>query len=229
MVSSGAAAIGSDGVGRSTRPRSASGGDGARRPAQGGRRRPAGRSHQRNWYQRWQVVVPVVLLGLLLTGMAAGAWFINGQFDSLNQVSTPPAEVNGEHLGGNREITVDTSAARENVEAAAQNDPALVDAPEGSVAILAMGVDARPGEPIDIKVRADSLSVIFLDGDDGSCRMLSIPRDTRVLLPGYGYSKINAALSIGGIPYQQLVVEQLLGIEIDHYGLIDFEGVTQAG
>jgi LCP family protein required for cell wall assembly len=56
--------------------------------------------------------------------------------------------------------------------------------------------------------------------------MLSIPRDTRVLLPGYGYSKVNHALAIGGVPYQQLVVGQYLGIEIDHYGLIDFAGMA---
>jgi LCP family protein required for cell wall assembly len=100
-------------------------------------------------------------------------------------------------------------------------------AEDGTVAILLMGVDARDGETIDIEVRPDSLAVVVLDSDTGSCRMLSIPRDTRVEMPGYGQSKINHALQVGGIPYQQLVVENVLGIEIDHYGLIDFAGVTR--
>ena len=94
-----------------------------------------------------------------------------------------------------------------------------------SFAVLSMGVDARPGEPIDIEVRPDSLAIVYLDGSDGSCRMLSIPRDSRVQLPGYGMSKINHALAVGGVPYETLVVENLLGIELQHYGLIDFGGI----
>ncbi len=95
-----------------------------------------------------------------------------------------------------------------------------------SMTILLMGVDARPGEPIDIGVRPDSLMVLRLDSETGSCRILSIPRDTRTELPGYGLTKINHALAVGGIPYQELVVEKLLGISIDHYILIDFDGFT---
>ena len=93
--------------------------------------------------------------------------------------------------------------------------------------ILLMGVDARPGEAIDIGVRPDVLAVLHLNETTGSCRILSIPRDTRVNLPGYGLTKINHALAVGGIPYEQQVVEDYLGIKLDHYGLIDFSGVTQ--
>jgi LCP family protein required for cell wall assembly len=94
-----------------------------------------------------------------------------------------------------------------------------------AVLVLLMGVDARPGEAIDVGVRPDTLVVLNLDPATDSCRMLAIPRDSRVDLPGYGASKINHALAIGGIPYEQLVVENLLGISFDHYGLIDFGGV----
>ena len=88
--------------------------------------------------------------------------------------------------------------------------------------LLFMGVDARPGAAIDIGVRPDVLMVVRLDPNDGACRILSVPRDTRVELPGYGKSKINHALMVGGIPYQIMVTEQLLDVEIDHYMLIDF-------
>jgi LCP family protein required for cell wall assembly len=90
--------------------------------------------------------------------------------------------------------------------------------------ILLMGVDARPGEAIDIGVRADSLMVLHLNARTGSCRLLSIPRDTRTELPGYGMTKINHALAVGGIEYQMQVVELLTGLEMDHYFLIDFNG-----
>jgi LCP family protein required for cell wall assembly len=87
-----------------------------------------------------------------------------------------------------------------------------------------MGVDARPGEPIDISTRPDALMVLHLNATRGTCRILSIPRDTRTELPGYGQSKVNHALVVGGIPYQKLVVANLLGLEIDRYALIDFAG-----
>jgi LCP family protein required for cell wall assembly len=102
--------------------------------------------------------------------------------------------------------------------------PAKAASDDDAITILVMGVDARPGEPIDIGVRPDSLMVVRLDPETGSCRTLSIPRDTRTELPGYGQSKINHALAVGGIPYQQQVVENLLGLKIDHYVLIDFNG-----
>jgi LCP family protein required for cell wall assembly len=93
-----------------------------------------------------------------------------------------------------------------------------------ALTILMMGVDARPGEPIDVGVRPDVLMVVRLDPVAGECRLLSIPRDTRTELPGYGESKVNHALMVGGIPYEILVVEKLLGIEIDRYALMDFAG-----
>jgi LCP family protein required for cell wall assembly len=95
---------------------------------------------------------------------------------------------------------------------------------EDSMTILIMGVDAREGEAIDIGVRPDSLMVMHLDAATGSCRLLSIPRDTRTDLPGYGMTKVNHALAVGGIDYQIKVVEQMLGLGVDHYVLIDFNG-----
>ncbi len=113
-----------------------------------------------------------------------------------------------------------------NVAVAPVSTPEVA-ASAGGTNILLMGVDARSGDSIDIGVRPDSLAVLHLDEETGSCRVLSIPRDSRVELPGYGMSKINHALAVGGIPYEQQVVEQYLGIEIDHYGLIDFSGLTK--
>ena len=90
--------------------------------------------------------------------------------------------------------------------------------------ILIMGVDARPGSAIDIGVRPDALMVLRLDPATGTCKGLAIPRDSLAELPGYGETKINHALMLGGIPYEELVVELYLGIDIDHYALIDFTG-----
>jgi LCP family protein required for cell wall assembly len=96
---------------------------------------------------------------------------------------------------------------------------------DGSMTILLLGVDAPEGEPIDVGIRPDAMSVLHLDGETQSCRILSIPRETRAELPGYGLSRVNNALALGGVKYEVLVVEQTLGIQVDHYGLIDFGGI----
>ena len=174
------------------------------------------RQRSRPWYRKKRFIFPLVFLVLIGVGGATAMWYINNAFGSLNELSTPsPEEPSGQVL--------------EQIEEGNAADLGLADLinPGGdSVTVLLMGVDARPGEPIDIGVRPDSLQVLHISGDGGTCRTLSIPRDTRTDLPGYGQSKINHALSVGGIPYQELVVEQLLGIEIDHFGLIDFAGLV---
>lgn len=96
-----------------------------------------------------------------------------------------------------------------------------------AITILIMGVDARPGAPIDIGVRPDAMMVLYLNPVTGACRGLAIPRDTMVPLPGYGESKVNHALMLAGIPYQDYVLEQFLGLTIDHYALIDFAGFKE--
>jgi LCP family protein required for cell wall assembly len=95
---------------------------------------------------------------------------------------------------------------------------------KGAQTILIMGVDAREGEAIDGQVRPDSLMVVHLNPQSSACRILSIPRDTRTELPGYGLTKINHALAVGGIGYEVQVVSDLIDLPIDHYVLIDFTG-----
>lgn len=74
--------------------------------------------------------------------------------------------------------------------------------------------------------RSDVLMVASLDLKNQSISILSIPRDTRVLLPGRrGYSKINAAHAHGGVPYTRQAVEEFLGISIDHCVVIKQEAI----
>lgn len=124
-----------------------------------------------------------------------------------------------EDLGGN--ITRLASGVQD-IAGGAGVATGLKDTSDEGFTVLVMGVDAQPGAAIDIGVRPDALMVIRFDPASDSCRSLSIPRDTRVELPGYGMSKINHALMVGGIPYQLLVTEDFIGTPIDHYLLIDF-------
>ena len=101
------------------------------------------------------------------------------------------------------------------------------DANQGNgINILLMGVDEAQGDDAwDEGVRPDSLSVLHLDPKTGSCRLLGIPRDSRVEIPDVGLTKVNHALALGGVQLEENVVENFLGISIDHYGLVDYDAL----
>lgn len=93
----------------------------------------------------------------------------------------------------------------------------------GKVNILVLGVDQRE-EDIG---RSDTLFLITLDTKTKDTSLLSIPRDTRVKIPGYGYDKINHAYSLGNHQLTQKAVEELLGVPVDYYVKVDFAGFSK--
>jgi LCP family protein required for cell wall assembly len=156
---------------------------------------------------------------------------VSSEYQEYTYEFTPPAEVTLAQLSFYKlpapgTMAIDDVSLRAVVPADLLISPSTL-VEDSAITILVMGVDARPGEPIDQGVRPDSLMVVRLNPETGSCRVLAIPRDTRVELPGYGLSKVNHALAVGGIPYEQLVVEQYLGLAIDHYVLVDFTGFSE--
>jgi LCP family protein required for cell wall assembly len=100
--------------------------------------------------------------------------------------------------------------------------PAL---PGEAVSILLIGRD-RDGE--DDPGRSDTQILVRLDPDTKSISMLSVPRDLRVDIPGYGLDKMNEAYSYGG---SALVVEtftELTELPINHFVEVDFAGFWHA-
>ncbi|MBR1807007.1 MAG: LCP family protein [Selenomonadaceae bacterium] len=83
--------------------------------------------------------------------------------------------------------------------------------------IMIMGVDKRE----DDVGRSDTLMIATVDPRLDQATLLSIPRDTRVKIYGRGYDKINAAYAYGGVELAESTVENFLGIDIDHYIMID--------
>jgi polyisoprenyl-teichoic acid--peptidoglycan teichoic acid transferase len=87
--------------------------------------------------------------------------------------------------------------------------------------VLIVGTDIRfdgNNKPImDGDGRTDTIMLVRFDPVHSKINILSIPRDTYTLVPGYGMTKINAAHVYGGIPLARQAVTELTGIKIDHY------------
>lgn len=95
--------------------------------------------------------------------------------------------------------------------------------PRKRVNVLLVGVDRRPGE-ISLS-NTDTLLVASINTDTGKVALLSIPRDTQVMIPGGGKNKINAAARIGhGLKTTTELIEGLMGQPIDGYILTNFSG-----
>ncbi|HEX2032398.1 MAG TPA: LCP family protein, partial [Actinomycetota bacterium] len=93
----------------------------------------------------------------------------------------------------------------------------------GTLFILALGSDARPGQSV-ARSRADSIHVIGIDLRRRKASIVGIPRDAYVSIPGVGAGKINSALFHGGPSLAVRTVERLTGIRMDGYLLTGFHG-----
>lgn len=99
--------------------------------------------------------------------------------------------------------------------------PAEEEYSRGRINVLVVGTDA---EEYDVG-RADSIIVFNLDLDNKRVYALSIPRDSRVDIPGYkNKTKINHSYAYGGIELTIDTVENLLGVPIDYYAVTNFAG-----
>lgn len=95
--------------------------------------------------------------------------------------------------------------------------------------ILILGVDANQegGDPF-IGTRSDTILLIHIEPKDKSISAISIPRDSKVYIPGnYGVQKINSAHAFGGVELAKKTVEQTLGVKIDRYIAINNEAVIK--
>ena len=90
----------------------------------------------------------------------------------------------------------------------------------GKKNIVVMGCDVRK----DDVGRSDTLFVVMLDKSKKNAALLSVPRDTRVKIKGHGWDKINAAFAYGGHKLTQETVQEFLGIKLNNYVVVDFQG-----
>jgi LCP family protein required for cell wall assembly len=96
----------------------------------------------------------------------------------------------------------------------------------GPQTILVLGSDKRPD--LEDAGRSDTTMLLRIDPDQDAIALLSLPRDLKVNIPGYGVGKLNDAYTVGGPKKTLEVVKQLTGIQIHHVVNVDFKGFEQA-
>lgn len=95
----------------------------------------------------------------------------------------------------------------------------------GRMTMLLLGADERP--EFGDKGRSDTIILFFVNQRTKKAALLSIPRDLRVRIPGYGTNKINAAFSFGGAELVRETIEQEIGVPIDAYAQANFDSFVR--
>ena len=99
------------------------------------------------------------------------------------------------------------------------------------VTVLMMGLDYRDWVAGESAPRSDTMMLVTIDPITLKAGMMSIPRDLWVEIPGFGYNRINTAYMLGeaynlpggGPGLAMQTVENLVGVPIQYFAVVDFQ------
>lgn len=166
-----------------------------------------------------------VLLGAFVAGYVSDLVLDSWLASPLNPANTNPVALDEE-----------TEALLASMEDSAdgrsfETNPLLIG--RNRTTVLLMGLDRRTGDTF--ATRTDTMILLSLDPEDRSATIVSIPRDLYVDIPNFGQGRINTAFVLGardggeagGAALAIRTIEQNLGIQVDHYALLDFDAVVK--
>ncbi len=156
------------------------------------------------------------VLGFIVVLLALVGWFSVSAFASVLKIIDSPSDSASpalKHFG--QQVNPD--------EVAGEGD--------GRINVLFMGVGGAGHAGGQL---ADTIMLVSLDPKNDNLALLSVPRDLRVPIPGYGFNKINAAQSLGeqskkgdGPKLMKETVSAVLDVPIHYYVKADFVGFQQ--
>lgn len=171
-------------------------------------------NHQQNiesYKKPKRKTLKIILLTILLVILGIGIWVGVSAFTALKKITALSAGNNFlSFLGDSRQTLKGESDGRTNI------------------LLLGMGGKSHPGGML-----SDTMIVLSINWKTKKLAMISIPRDLYVQIPGYGWSKINAAYSHGeqnakttggGGQVSSEIVSDILDIPIHYFVSLDFEG-----
>ncbi|MFL6030808.1 MAG: LCP family protein [Gaiellaceae bacterium] len=161
---------------------------------------PRVRRPRRRWTWKRRIGV-TLLVGLLLIVI----WSIAGYVSFRNGVATANDRLDKSSPGIERALAPQNGAVISN-----------------PTTILLLGRDFANNDQRVTLNHSDSIMVLRTDPDRHRLAYLSIPRDLRVPIPGYGEQKINAAMQIGGPALVVRTIRGLTGLQMNHVMVVDF-------
>ena len=163
---------------------------------------PSGTGRMRRWLRPGRIIAALlIVVALLLVGSVGMYFYLNGKLSRANVLvgySGRPAP------GAGQNWLISGSDSRDGLTAAQENE-------------FSTGHDVS-GQ------RSDTIMVLHIPSGGGRAVLISLPRDSYVHIPGYGWNKLNAAYSFGGPKLLAETVQDATGLYINHYMGIGFGG-----
>jgi LCP family protein required for cell wall assembly len=119
----------------------------------------------------------------------------------------------------------------------AANQPVMPAAARRSMTILLTGSENAPahigGSGVDHSStfpegQSGLIALVHIDADRRAGAIVSIPPNALVRMPGHGVTQLWNALPLGGPSLLIRTVEHLTNVRIDHYTVVDFNGLVSA-
>ncbi|MGX7233583.1 LCP family glycopolymer transferase [Enterococcus italicus] len=169
------------------------------------KRRKKHKSSKRSIWKKVMITI-IALVGVLI--VAIGIVFAKLYSDVSKSAKATYASVERTATSADRDSEVDLS----------KKEP---------FSVLLLGVDTGAlGRTY--KGRSDSMMVATVNPNDNKTLLVSLERDTYATIVGHGTEdKINHAYAFGGAGMSMDTVSNLLDIPIDHYIVINMEGIQQ--
>lgn len=202
--------------------------------------------------KKWKKVtltIVIVILSLVLLTAAAAAIYIGVLYSKISNDDIPIVEREEEYVvpdapeDGIEDIPEDedyASETDENGEDALDSQVADAENSGGTsspiykrdpissdvVNVLLLGRDARENQvAAGVRGRSDSMIIASFNKSTGEVTLTSIMRDSLVPIQGYGWNRINAAYSYGGVGLAINTVNDVFSLDIQNYAVIDFSGL----
>lgn len=142
---------------------------------------------------KWKTLILAAIAASL--SFAAGVYVRMQQIDVPNVDSTPILNARSSDVKSEEELTV-----------------------KGRLNILLVGEDN-----VEASRRSDTVALITLDIDNRNVRVLSLPRDTRVPIPGHGQQKLNHAFAYGQEELLRQTIQNYLFVPIHYYVNMNYD------
>ncbi|MBR1602161.1 MAG: LCP family protein [Synergistaceae bacterium] len=159
-------------------------------------------------------VLGIVLLILAAT-VGGSAVRIIEFFKSPNILPLPKA---AERKAERRAVKTSNSDNTLAVSEEQEEEESPIESVRGTVNVLVVGLDN-----VDGGSRTDAIALAIFDADNSAVRIASIPRDSRVYIPGRGWDKINHAYVYGGINLLRETVVNLTGVPVDYFVKVNYK------
>ena len=97
----------------------------------------------------------------------------------------------------------------------------VFDLPDGTTNILLLGKDQNADGSDG---RTDTMIIVSINRETHTASMISLPRDLYVYMPNRIMSRLNTAVTLGGVELLEQTILYNFGIPIHYYAQVDFEG-----